>query len=122
MPNTNFDFVSSLNVEFEFPNPVNSLFEGSIVESFVSFRSYIFGDAGTFSRKNYGVHNLSDYKDQFADAGIGFQFSVNIPDYLGKDRGFALRYEIPFWLSDPAMDENNFKFRNLIGIGAVISL
>tara|TARA_R100000908_G_scaffold65427_1_gene56330 strand:- start:7339 stop:8556 length:1218 start_codon:yes stop_codon:yes gene_type:complete len=122
MPNTNFDFVSSLNVEFEFPNPVNSLFKGSIVESFVSFRSYIFGDAGTFSRKNYGVHNLSDYKGQFADAGIGFQFFVNIPDYLGKDRGFALRYEIPFWLSDPAMDENNFKFRNLIGIGAVISL
>jgi len=117
----NYNFVASLNAEFEFPNPVGRMLEGSIVEDFVSFRSYLFGDTGTFSNEYYGRHLLNDVSHQFSDAGVGFQFSINIPNYLGMDRGFALRYEIPFWLSHP-QNEPRFKFRNLIGIGAVISL
>jgi len=45
---------------------------------------------------------------------------LNIPDYLGKPRGFVLRYDIPFWLSDPDSGDS-FKFRSLIGFGAVLS-
>lgn len=119
----NFDRVASLNAEFVFPNPINELLVGSIVEDFVSFRSYLFGDIGQFYRDNYlqTPDIQSDVLQANSDAGIGFQFSINIPNYLGMDRGFALRYEIPFWLSHPENDDK-FKFRNLIGIGAVISL
>ncbi len=47
--------------------------------------------------------------------------SINIPDYLGKNRGLMLRYDLPLWLSHPG-NEANFKFRNVIGLGAVINL
>ncbi|MBD3615726.1 MAG: hypothetical protein HUJ22_04065 [Gracilimonas sp.] len=119
-----YNFTMSLNAEVEYPNPVNNLFKQSIIGDFVHLRSYVFGDIGRFYRNNYmqtpGVQ--SDILNVNSDAGLGFQFSLNIPDYLGKDRGFAIRYEIPFWLSHPNGNENTFKFRNLIGIGAVISL
>jgi hypothetical protein len=86
----------------------------------------LFGDVGRFDNKHYitrhPVPNFDIVDQVKSDLGIGLQFSLNIPDYLGKDRGFALRYEIPFWLSDPSLGEKSFKFRNLIGIGAIISL
>lgn len=119
----NYNFTMSLNIEVEYPNPINNLFKESIVRDFVQLRSYVFGDIGHFFRDNYmqTPDIQSDILQTNSDAGIGFQFSINIPNYLGMDRGFALRYEIPFWLSDP-QNESKFKFRNLIGIGAVISL
>lgn len=112
----------SLNTELIFPNYLNTLLKRSIVGDFVQLKSYLFQDIGRIS----GIRiqdNISFNVDKtVADAGIGLQFSINIPDWLGKDRGFALRYEIPLWLSDPENGEESFKFRNLIGIGAVISL
>lgn len=119
-----YNFVNTVNTEFEFPNFINSAMAGSIISDFVQLRSYIFADAGSFFRADYELSPrlISDLNEQRADAGVGFQFSINIPDYLGKDRGFAIRYEIPFWLSHPEGNESGFKFRNLIGIGAVISL
>jgi hypothetical protein len=56
------------------------------------------------------------------NAGIGLQFSLNIPDFLGKPRGFAIRYEVPFWISEPDAGDSNFEFSSLLGFGAVISL
>ncbi len=119
-----YNFVNTVNAELEFPNFVNSAMNGSILGDFVQLRSYLFADAGNFFRADYELAPglISDLNEQRADAGIGVQFSINIPDYLGKDRGFAIRYEIPFWLSHPEGNESSFKFRNLIGIGAVISL
>lgn len=119
-----YNFVNTINAEFEFPNFVNTALDGSIIGDFMQLRSYLFADAGNFFRADYELTPglISDLNEQRADAGIGLQFSINIPDYLGKDRGFAIRYEIPFWLSHPDGSESRFKFRNLIGIGAVISL
>lgn len=120
-----YDFVASFNAEIAFPNPVNAFLNNTIVTGLIDFRSYLFGDTGVFYRDNYaepGADVLNDVINRHSDAGVGFQFSINIPNYLGKDRGFAIRYEIPIWLSHPPANENNIKFRNLIGIGAVISL
>lgn len=119
-----YNFVNTINAEFDFPNFINSALDGTIFGDFVELRSYLFADAGTFFRSDYEQTPdlISDINEQRADAGIGIQFSINIPDYLGKDRGFAIRYDIPLWLSHPEDNENSFKFRNLIGIGAVISL
>ena len=114
--------IAAFNTEFEFPNYLNRKLDETIIGDFLELRSYIFGDVGrTFDKEETlnvpGVENST----WIADAGIGIQFSINIPDYLGKDRGVAIRYEVPFWLSEPMGAEKHFKFRNLIGIGAVIS-
>lgn len=107
-----FNTVFAVNGEFEFPNPISSMLREQIIGDFVFVKSYVFTDVGTFFENN----------PMLLDAGIGLQFSINIPDFLGKTRGFALRYEVPFWISEPDAGNNNFEFRNLIGFGAVISL
>lgn len=115
--------IAALNTEIEFPNFINSRLDKSIIGDFLHLRSYMFFDLGkTFDENINSIPGLQDDPNLLADAGLGIQFSINIPDYLGKDRGFAIRYEVPFWLSDPLGNQNNFKYRNLIGIGAVISL
>lgn len=107
-----FNSVWSINGEFDFPNPINSALKNQLIGDFVFLKSYLFADVGTVFENN----------PLLVDAGVGLQFSINIPDFLGKTRGFALRYEVPFWISEPDNGNNNFKFRNLIGFGAVISL
>jgi len=110
-----FRSIAAINSEFDYPNPIRNLFDKiPFVSEFLRFRSYLFFDAGTPLGLNDEETTL------FADAGAGFSLSLNIPDYQGKDRGFVLRYEIPFWLSEPGMDDA-FKYRSLFAFGAVIS-
>lgn len=127
----NIDKGASLNAEFVFPNYINSLLNRSIIGNFVHLNSYLFYDVGTFNAFVYQADMVLNVDKMFADAGLGFEFSVNIPDWLGKDRGFAIRYDMPFWVSDPnglmpigPADSNlsQFEFRGILGIGAVISL
>lgn len=115
--NPSFRSIWAINTELEFPNPIeNKLRNISIVGDLVSFRSYLFVDVGQGSRSLTGASS-----DVLSDAGTGFQLSINIPDYLGKDRGIFVRYDIPFWLSEPGGNESNFSFRQLVGIGAIFS-
>jgi hypothetical protein len=86
------------------------------VSDFLTFNSYLFFDAG----KELGSESTISDK-WLADAGTGFSLSLNIPDNLGKPRGFVIRFDMPFWLSDPGT-EDVFQFRHLFGIGGVISL
>lgn len=109
---TGFNSIVAFNTELEFPNPISASLKDGIIGEFVFLKSYAFVDAGT----------VFDDNPILIDAGLGLQFSLNIPDFLGKPRGFALRYEVPFWISEPDAGEPNFEFRNLIGFGAVISL
>ncbi|PWN07122.1 hypothetical protein [Rhodohalobacter mucosus] len=103
----------SVNAEFDYPNPIGMLFRRiPYVSEFTSFGSYLFMDAGRSLE--------SDNSTLFADAGAGFSLSLNIPDYLGKPRGFVLRYELPFWLSEPGM-QDAFRLRHLFGFGAIFS-
>lgn len=128
--------MAAFNTEFEFPNPVNTAIKNiSIVGDLTEVRTYFFVDAGIGNDFTEIVNpdliavpgivppTISDTPEGtlLADAGIGVQFSFNIPDYLGKDRGIFIRYDIPFWLSDPSGSESNFAFRQLIGLGAIIS-
>lgn len=86
-----------------------------MISEFLSFRSYLFTDLATV----YG-HSDSDADGFFSNLGAGLALSLNIPDYLGKPRGFVIRYESPFWLSDPAGNEK-FHWRHLLGFGATIT-
>ncbi|TVQ04571.1 MAG: hypothetical protein EA359_06205 [Balneolaceae bacterium] len=111
-----FNNVLALNAEFDYWNPVAVAFNKiPYISEFLSFRSYLFFDTGTSFETT-----VNDTSTSFSNAGAGFSLSLNIPDYHGKPRGFVLRYEIPFWLSDPG-DEDSFKLRHLMGFGAVIS-
>lgn len=109
--------MAALNLELEYPNPVDRMLNAIPFAGLFNFRTYLFFDSGTA----LGVSGDED-PVLHSDAGPGFMLSLNIPDYLGKSRGFALRYEIPLWLSHPAAGEEELQFRHLIGIGAVISL
>jgi hypothetical protein len=109
--------MGAFNLELDYPNPLDrALKKIPVLGGIVGLRSYIFMDTGT----SFGLTDIEE-KRLLSDAGIGFMFSLNIPDYLGKPRGIRIRYDIPLWLSHPGQD-NNFKYRNVIGIGAVISL
>ncbi len=109
--------LSSVNFELDYPNPLDKAISNiPVVGELVSLRSYLFFDAGT----SLGLTKIEEDRT-LSDAGMGFLFSINIPDFLGKPRGLAIRYDLPLWLSHPG-NENSFKFRNVIGIGAVISL
>jgi len=106
----------TFNMEFDFPNP----FQASIrnidyISEFLTFRSYLFTDTGTF----YGNAD-TNLNGIYSNTGAGIALTFNIPDYLGKPRGFVIRYEVPFWLSDPG-NEENWKWRHLLGLGATIT-
>lgn len=109
--------IGTVNFELNYPNPVDKKFNNiPVLGDFVHMRSYVFFDTG--SSLGFGDFEQTNL---LSDAGFGFNFSLNIPDYLGKPRGFKIRYDVPFWLSDPGA-ENNFKYRNIIAVGAIISL
>jgi hypothetical protein len=111
-----FQSFTSFNAELDYWNPIAVAFNNiPHASEFLSFRSYLFFDAGT----SLGI-NSTETDEVFSNAGAGFSLSLNIPDYHGKPRGFVLRYEIPFWLSEPG-EEDSFKLRHLVGFGAVIS-
>ena len=102
-------------MEFDLPNPLQTAIRRSQVAEFLSFRSYLFTD-GAVAGGAAGVAGDSFY----ADAGAGLTLSLNIPDYQGRPRGFVIRYEVPFWLSDP-MNGDAFSFRHLLGFGAIVT-
>jgi hypothetical protein len=109
--------LSAINLELDYPNPIDkAISDIPVLGGFVDLRSYLFFDSGT----SLGITSLEEDRT-LADAGLGFLFSIDVPDYLGKSRGVAIRYDIPLWLSHPGT-EKSFKFRNVIGIGAIISL
>lgn len=108
--------IGAFNAEFYYPNPLgNLLARVPYLSDFLTLRSYLFYDVGT----SLGVTS-NDTDTIFADAGTGFSLNFNIPDAMGKPRGFVFRYDIPFWLSEPGMDDS-FSYRSLFAFGAVIS-
>ncbi|MDZ7714917.1 MAG: hypothetical protein U5J95_01770 [Balneolaceae bacterium] len=109
--------IGAVNLEADYPNPLDRAIQKiPVLGGIMQLRSYLFFDSGT----SLGIVNSGSGK-LLSDAGLGFMLSINIPDYLGKDRGIKIRYDIPAWLSNPA-GSNNFKYRSIIGIGAVIDL
>jgi hypothetical protein len=112
-----FTSMGALNLELDYPNPLDkAVSKIPVIGSIMELRSYLFFDSGT----SLGFTKLEEDR-LLSDAGLGFMFSLNIPDYLGKPRGIRISYDIPFWLSNPG-NQNNFEYRNVIGIGAVFSL
>lgn len=124
----------AVNTELDYPNPFDRAFENiPVLGEFLRLRSYLFydGGAGLTLEQTFGADVLpgdivtsieSEVSPYFSDIGAGFMLSLNIPDYLGKPRGFVIRYEIPFWLSHPENGQDRLRYRGHLGIGAVIGL
>ncbi|MFH5884336.1 hypothetical protein ACG2F4_08495 [Halalkalibaculum sp. DA3122] len=108
--------VGALNIELDYPNPLDRAIRNiPVIGNFMRLRSYIFNDTGT----SLGLTSLEE-SHVLSDAGLGFTFSFNIPDYLGNPRGLVLRYDLPLWVSHP-QENSHFSFRHVIGIGAVFT-
>lgn len=115
-----YNATAATNLEFDFPNPIDQALQNiRIVGEFLRMKSYLFYDGGI--SREISLLGGSPEEEFISDAGLGFLFSFNIPDHLGQRSGVMLRYDLPLWLSHPG-NEKSFKFRNVIGIGAVISL
>lgn len=109
--------MGSFNIELDYPNPLDkALRKIPVLGELMKLRLYLFFDTGT----SLGITDIEEHR-VISDAGTGLMFTFNIPDYLGKPRGIMIRYDIPLWLSHPGM-ETRWKWRNLIGIGAVYNI
>ncbi|MFO8028287.1 MAG: hypothetical protein R6U28_00325 [Cyclonatronaceae bacterium] len=106
----------SVNAEFYVPNPLNNYFARiPYAGDFLKLESYLFADGGY-------LNNGTEWQDPIFNAGAGFMLSLNIPDYMGQNRGFFLRYELPVWLSDPDENEDSFRLRHLLGVGILFRM
>lgn len=109
--------IGAINLELQYPNPLDQAIQNiPVVGGLLTFRSYTFFDSGT----SLGIVQREEQR-VLSDAGLGFTMALNIPDYLGKPRGLVIRYDLPLWISNPS-DGERLQFRQLIGIGAIISL
>lgn len=63
------------------------------------------------------VHKMFDGgSKQLQDAGVGIRLFGRLPNY----RRFTLRFDFPVWLSDPQLEEENFKFRWLFSFSQAL--
>ncbi len=109
--------IGAVNLEFEFPNPVNRALKNvPTIHKFTRVSSYLFWDGGT----SLGLTE-SELDRFLSNAGVGMRWSFNIPDYLHQSRGFFIRYEIPLWLSVPLNEEDAWQIRHLVGFGTVFN-
>jgi len=110
-----YDQYGAFNVEVDYPNYIDYLFaQVPLLGDFLRLRSYLFSDVFT------GYAEFAQEWENLANAGAGFALTLNIPDQIGKPRGFVLRYDVPFWLSDPEENHDEFRYRSVVSFGAVI--
>ena len=117
--------VASFNTEIIYPNPIShELSKSTFMSNFLSFRSYVFFDAGSGQSSqnvippgNVAIPHKNDFR---ADAGPGLSLSITFPNNEGQTKTITLRYDVPLWLSSPMVGTRKFKYRNVIGLNAII--
>lgn len=111
-----YEFYAAFNFEMDYPNPVDFAFSRiPILGDFLRLRSYVFFDTITGS-----VYGSAINEGNKSNAGTGLALTLNVPDQLGNPRGFVFRYDVPFWLSHPSANENQWRYRSVFSFGAVI--
>lgn len=102
---------SSINLEWSFAKVTR--FKKLKLSQFMTFDPYLFADAGLVNYSN----KKSNYIFGRADAGAGIAFTLFKWWVLDKTEPLTIRFDSPIYLSNaPFVQENNFKFRWLIGI------
>ncbi len=124
--------INSVNTELSIPNPFPLLYSGDKVR----IDTYGFFDVGMFVIDPVTGIILSD-------AGFGMSLSLELPEVIGKRKRIFIRYDLPVYIFQPMRyglkppegytdeypillndlkTEPGFKFRHLLGIGAVFDL
>lgn len=107
-----------VSAELEIANPLDLyLRKMPIAGVFTHFKTRLFADAALVDYRDSAVIITNKY---IANAGIGILAYFNLPDYLAAERGFAIRWDVPFWVSDPFGTQNNFAFRNQLSFDIII--
>ncbi|MCC5925302.1 MAG: hypothetical protein JJU41_01965 [Bacteroidetes bacterium] len=107
-----------VSADVEIANPLDLYLRNIPVAGyFVHFKTRLFTDAAIVKYQENAQIITNNF---IANAGAGILLYVNVPDVLARERGFALRWDIPFWLSDPLDSENPIKFRQQLSFDIII--
>jgi hypothetical protein len=84
----------------------------------MDFTTYIFGDIGQLGMYSVNSNLGSSTSQLLYDAGAGASVSWKKFWVLSGIRPLTFRFDMPLYLSHPALDENNqnFRFRWFVGV------
>jgi|GEM_PF-290963 len=102
------------NLDLYISNPLRRMFRQDLL-FLTHSRPFLFIDGGLTWKHDRNL-TAQFRKRWLADAGAGMVYDLSIiPDWWGK---YQLRFEVPFWVSRPAIngDGRTFKFRWLAGL------
>jgi hypothetical protein len=112
----NISGIRTISAELDFWNPISNYIQrNELASRFLHFKTYAFADAAHVS---YRTNSTTE--SVIGNAGLGLYFRFNLPDYLAEARGFTIRWDVPFWVSDPLMDEKLLKFRHQLSFDIII--
>ena len=105
---------TAVNLELDFDKLVH--IRPPVVSRYFSLSTYLFMDAGSI---NYNGLNPGLKLDNIRmDAGIGTALTIKSWGKYTEIRPFTLRFDMPFFVNAVPFDENdNFKFRWVVGVG-----
>ncbi len=113
---TNISGIRVISMEIDFWNPISkNIQRNELVSRFLHFKTYAFADG---AHVTYRTNSTT--QSVIGNAGLGLHFRFNLPDYLAESRGFSIRWDVPFWVSDPVIDEKVLKFRHQLSFDIII--
>jgi len=112
---------AAVNVELDFDEIVK--IKPKKISDYIKFDTYLFLDAGINENLGDGAlidlngNKLNSINRIIADAGVGIAFTIKKFGALEKIKPFTLRFDMPFWVSDGTlMNENNIANRWVFGL------
>ncbi len=105
---------ASFNLEIDFDRFVS--IKPKKFTKFFKIDTYLFGDLGTVAAyKVFNYRNIDSFYEPIIDAGFGTAVTIKfIPFNINP---LVIRFDMPFYVSEPATNENNWATRYIFGIG-----
>jgi len=103
----------SINLEFGFDRLIKFKKIPKFFRNF-DFDMYLFGDLGIMTYNDNA--NVERTLLPRADAGLGTTFTIKKFGPLNNIKPIVIRFDMPFYVSNPASTENKFQFRWMFGI------
>lgn len=110
--------IHALSADLEIANPLDLYLQTiPIAGVFAHVKTRLFADAAIVRFRDTAVLTTSDF---IANAGAGVLLHFNLPDQFGLQRGFTIRWDLPFWVSDPLDKESGITFRQQLSFDIII--
>lgn len=99
------------NLEVEFDRLIK--YNPKKIGKYFKLDTYLFADAGIM---NYSpMMRSSTWTNLLADGGVGSSLTIKFPPYTIQP--VTIRFDFPFWISNPGTNENPFAPRYVLGLG-----